>query len=38
MRESMKTVCSEFNTDRMVTEYWEKFYKPAAASTSKARK
>jgi starch phosphorylase len=30
MLESMRTVCSEFNTHRMVGEYWEKYYKPAA--------
>jgi starch phosphorylase len=30
MLESMRTVCSQFNTHRMVGEYWEKYYKPAS--------
>jgi starch phosphorylase len=29
MRESMKTVCPTFNTHRMVSEYWNKYYRPA---------
>jgi starch phosphorylase len=29
MKESMKTICSEFNTNRMVKDYTEKYYKPA---------
>ena len=30
MLESMKTVGSEFNTHRMVREYWRKYYQPAS--------
>ena len=30
MKTSMQTLCPVFNTDRMVMEYSEKFYKPAA--------
>ncbi|MBI5863541.1 MAG: alpha-glucan family phosphorylase [Planctomycetes bacterium] len=26
---SMKTVCGQFNTHRMVAEYWENYYRPA---------
>ena len=29
MRESMRTVCAQFNTHRMVGEYWEKYYSRA---------
>ena len=30
MLESMKTVCGQFSTHRMVGEYWKKYYQPAA--------
>jgi len=33
MLESMRTVCSRFNTHRMVGEYWDKFYRPASAGS-----
>jgi starch phosphorylase len=31
MIKSMKTVCSQFNTHRMVREYWEKYYSKAGS-------
>jgi starch phosphorylase len=30
MRESMRTVCAQFSTHRMLGEYWTKYYAPAA--------
>jgi len=34
MRESMKTVCPQFNTHRMVREYFENYYLPAHATVN----
>jgi starch phosphorylase len=34
MFESMKTVCRQFNTHRMVGEYWTKYYGPAHGASS----
>ncbi len=31
MTESMRTVCNQFSTARMLAEYWEKYYGPAHA-------
>jgi hypothetical protein len=33
MTESMRTVCGDFNTHRMVGEYWTKYYDKAHASS-----
>ena len=35
MLESMKTVCSQFNTHRMVGEYWQKYYQPASSGQAR---
>ena len=38
MVESMRTVCGEFNTHRMVAEYWTKYYSKASASPASRRR